>query len=199
MRHFPIEELYDDCLRVVPETDAYSDLGAWVIATDGSSRNGHGGFSVVLQAPHQQSCVIRRGYIGPPCTNTKAEPKALQVAFEMIRTLLPRTPFGTTFHVLTDSQFCLQLLHGVYGTSANLLEVAGLMAAWAPVAEYVELIHVKSHAGQYHNELADTHAKLAMFSCRPEVLTFLQAEPHVDIGSEGSLLRKLRHPLVPLT
>ena len=67
-------------------------------------------------------------------------------AFEMIRLLLPRVPFGTSFHVLTDltdSQFCLQLVHGVYGTSSNLLEVAGLMASRAPVAEHVELRHVK--------------------------------------------------------
>ena len=101
MRHFPIEELYGSCLRVVPETDAYSDLGAWVIATDGSSKDGHGGFSVVLQAPHQQSCVIRRRYLSFPFTNTQAELRALHAAVEMIRILLPRTTFGTIFHVLT--------------------------------------------------------------------------------------------------
>ena len=112
MRHFPMEDLYDSCLRVVPETDAYSDLGAWVIPTDGSCRNGHGGFCVVLQAPHQKSCVKRSGYLAAPCTNRRAELRALHTAFEMIRILLPRTAFGTVFHVLTDSQLCLQLLMG---------------------------------------------------------------------------------------
>ena len=51
MRHFPVEELYDSSICVVPDTDAYQHLSGWVIATDGSSRSNLGGFSVVIQPP----------------------------------------------------------------------------------------------------------------------------------------------------
>ena len=44
MRHFPVEELYDSSICVVPDTDAYQDLSGRVVATDGSSRSNLGGF-----------------------------------------------------------------------------------------------------------------------------------------------------------
>ena len=128
MRHFPIEELHDASIHVLPDTDAYQHLFGWIVATDGRSRNHLGGFAVVIQPPGSPQCLIRRGHIPAPCTNTKAELIALQVACDMLYCLrrhLP-DPDDVVFTLMTDSQFCLQLMHGACMSSSNVFQVSGL-------------------------------------------------------------------------
>ena len=192
LRHFPIEELYDSSICVVSDTDAYEGLSGWVVATDVSSGAHLGGYAVVIQPPCSLQVLIRRGHIPARCTNTKAELIALQVACDMIRILLPHLHEDQEITLLTDSQFCLQLMHGAFLSSSNALQVSGLMSSWSRVADRTALRHVKSHAGQYHNELADTQAKLALLDPTRRQVTFMQDRPDIDIPSEEAWLRRMR-------
>ena len=192
MRHFPIEELYDGSICVVPDTDAYQDLLGWVVATDDSSRSGLGGFAVVIQPPDSSRVLIRRGHIPSPCANTKAELVALQVACDMVRVLLPRLPEDHPITLLTDSQFCFQLMHGACMSTTNALQVSGLTSSWSRIADRTALRHVKSHAGQYHNEVADTHAKLALLDPNRRQVTFMHDRPDIDIPNDDAWLRRMR-------
>ena len=62
--------------------------------------------------------------------------------------------------VLSDTLFCIQLLHGAFSTVSNVSEVA-LLNAWTRVREVVCLKHVKGHSGEFHNCTADFHAGYA--------------------------------------
>ena len=192
MRHFPVEELYDNSLCVVPDTDAYQDLSGWIVATDGSSRLNIGGFAVVIQPPGADQLLIRRGYIPAPCTNTKAELIALQVACDMIRVLQTRIPEEQAVTLLTDSQFCLQLMYGACVSTSNPLQVSALVTAWSKIADRTSLRHVKSHAGQFHNEVADTQAKLALLDPGRRQVTFMHHRPDIDSPSDEAWLRRMR-------
>ena len=192
MRHFPIEELYESSICVVPDTDAYHDLSGWVVATDGSCRSNIGGFAVVIQPPGADQLLIRRGYIPSPCTNTKAELIALQVACDMVRVLQSRIPEEHSVTLLTDSQFCLQLMYGACMSTSNPLQVSALVTAWSKIADRTSLRHVKSHTGQFHNEVADTHAKLALLDPGRKQVTFMQHRPDIDIPSDEAWLRRMR-------
>ena len=121
MRHFRVEELFDSSFATVPDTDAYSDLQGWVLALARVMLALRLLFSHLL-SPAASS---RRGCIGRPCTNTRAEIRALIAAFRMLRLLLHRV------EVLTNSQFCIQLRQGVYQTSTSIGDVSELMVSWA--------------------------------------------------------------------
>ena len=62
---------------------------------------------------------------------------------------------------MSDSLFCIQLLHGAFSTVSNVADVAILLNAWTFVREFVDLVHVKGHAGEFHNCTADFHAGYA--------------------------------------
>ena len=142
--------------------DAYHTLEVWLFATDGSCRHSEGGYAVVVRLPPEErsTLLIRRAYIPAPYTNTKAEIRALAEALIMIGDLLRQTPLAHVT-VLSDSLFCIQVLHGAFSTVSNVAEVAILLNAWNSVREFIELAHVKGHAGEFHNCTADFHAGYA--------------------------------------
>ena len=78
----------------------------------------------------------------------------------MVSDLLRQTPLAK-ITVLSDSLFCIQLLHSAFSTVSNVAEVAVLFKAWNSVREFVEPVHVKGHAGEFHNCTADFRAAYA--------------------------------------
>ena len=110
----------------------------------------------------------------------------------MIRVLLTRIPEEQSATLQTDSQFCLQLMHGACMSTSNPLQVSALVASWSKIADRTTLRHVKSHAGQFHNEVADTHAKLALLDPNRRQVTFMQHRPDRDIPSDEAWLRRMR-------
>ena len=134
----------------------------------------------MIQPPRADQLLIRRGHIPAPCTNTKAELVALQIACGMIRVLLARISEEQSVAVLTDSQFCLRLMHGACMSTSNPLQVSALVTSWSKIADRT-VLHVKSHAGQFHDEVADTHAKLALLDPSRRQVTFMQHRPDIDI------------------
>ena len=154
---------------MVRSSDAYDSLPGWIVATDGSCINNKGGYAILVQAAHQvDEYLIRRGGIPALCTNTKAEVMALLQACKTINSLILHLPEDVDFTLLADSIFRLQFLHGVYTAVSNSHVAADLISHWQRVAHRVHPRHVKSHAGQRHNEIVDTQAKLAALSNNPQ-------------------------------
>ena len=80
--------------------------------TDGSRQAQEGGYSVIVRTPPrpESRIIVRRAYVPPPCTNTKAEILALTEAFHTVRALQEHSPLSEVA-VMSDSLFCVQLLH----------------------------------------------------------------------------------------
>ena len=98
VRHFPLEEAYEGSLCVADQVDAYHALEGWLFSTDGSCHHSEGGYAVVVRPPPEErsTLLIRREYIPAPCTDTKAEVRAL-TALIMIGDLLRQAPLAHTY------------------------------------------------------------------------------------------------------
>ena len=188
-RHFFLEDLFETSFKVVPQVDAYDVQGGWLFACDGSSQNDEGRYAVVIIPPREahEALIIPRGMVPSPCTNNKAEIQALTMCLAMVASLLARHPLAEVV-VLTDSLFCIQLLHGCYRTVHNLVSVCSLMQAWRTVKDMVQLKHVKGHSGECHNNLADFHANQGRVRKLQQFETFDMYDPQpLIIGSAWNL------------
>ena len=184
--------MYDVSFLVVPQVDAYQRIDGWLFAIDGSCQAREGGYSVVVRTPATlgSRIIIRRAYVSSPCTNTKAEILALTEAFRMICALQEHSPLSEV-SVMSDSLFCIQLLHGAVSSVANVAEVAALMNSWGRVRDMVSLRHVKGHAGEFHNCMADFHAGYAREHRLTAKETFDLSDPLRLLPSDDMWLREL--------
>ena len=71
MRHVPVEDPYEEVLRIVPQAGEEDCLAQFQIATDGSARSSVGAFSAVLLAPYAaiETAVVGRGRMTGAATN----------------------------------------------------------------------------------------------------------------------------------
>ena len=78
LRHVPVEEPYEDILRIVPQDGEEDCLAQFQIATDGSARAEVGAFAAVILAPYSgvETAVVGRGRMVGTATNITAEMQA---------------------------------------------------------------------------------------------------------------------------
>ena len=71
MRHFPVEEVYDSVLRIVPQDCEDNCLAQFQVATDGSAKSEVGAFAAVLLAPYSgiETSIVGRGRMTVSATN----------------------------------------------------------------------------------------------------------------------------------
>ena len=161
MRHVPVEEPYEEVLRIVPQAGEEDCLAQFQIATDGSARSSVGAFSAVLLAPYAaiETAVVGRGRMTGAATNITAEMQAaiqgLRMAVEVSRV----SGIGS-FVLLTDSMYVVQLLEDSIVTTMwnRLLLTSDICAKW-----------VRGHANCLLNNLADLHAKHMLEAQQPGV------------------------------
>ena len=172
MRHVPVEEPYEEVLRIVPQAGEEDSLAQFQIATDGSARTSVGAYSAVLLAPYAaiETAVVGRGKMVGTATNITAEMQAaiqgLRMAVEVSRV----SGIGS-FVLLTDSMYVVQLLEDSIVTTRHAGPAAELLALWNRLLLTSDICAkwVRGHANCLLNNLADLHAKCMLGASRPGV------------------------------
>ena len=114
--------------------------------TDGSciGNPGPGGWAVVF--PHTE-------YYGydPDTTNNRMELTAIIQAVN-------HTPRNTQLTIITDSQWCINMLTSIWKARTNLDLIGQYNTLVDTMTNPPKLLWVKSHSGNTHNERADVLA-----------------------------------------
>ena len=168
MRHLPVEEPYPSNLQImqVPEFDAEAETRSMHtvrFVTDGSSRQGVGGWAVVMATPMSElsQAIVCYGKLPGKSTNIRAEIAAISQAFKLAKEFHVWNP-SIPIEVWTDSLFVIHVLHDYYYTALNAMEMSEAQRLWCEVSSFVHLRHVRAHTGVALNEMADVYAKQAL-------------------------------------
>ena len=162
MRHVPVEEPYEEVLRIVPQEGEEDCLAQFQIATDGSAKSSVGAFSAVLLAPYSEieTAVVGRGKMAGVATNITDE---MQAAIQGLRMALEvsRVSGIGSLVLLTDSMYVVQLLEDSIVTTRHAGPAAELLALWNRLLLTTDICArwVRGHASCLLNNLADSHAR----------------------------------------
>ena len=160
MRHVPVEEAYDAPFRVVHLAE--DDMVAPVvqIASDGSAKEGRGGFAAILLSPYApiETAIAGKGLMPGSATNIAAEVRASILGLRMALQLHKSTGVQV-FELLTDSMFVVQSLEDDLVAGKHAATVTTLLQVWTEL-RCACCVNVKwVNSGHLLNELADKHAK----------------------------------------
>ena len=181
MRHFPVEEVYDSVLRVVPQDCEDNCLAQFQVATDGSAKTEVGAYAAVLLAPYSgiETAVVGRGRMSVSATNITAE---MQASIQGLRMALEihRVTGVESFVLLTDSMYVVQVLEERIITTRHAGPAAELLSLWHRLLLLTDISArwVKGHARCTLNNIADAHAThmLSASSCKVEYVRALTHE-----------------------
>ena len=181
MRHFPVEEVYDSVLRVVPQDCEDNSLAQFPVATDGSAKAEVGAYAAVLLAPYSEieTAIVGRGRMSVSATNITAE---MQASIQGLRMALEvhQVTGIESFVLLTDSMYVVQLLEESIITTRHAGPAAELLSLWHRLLLLTDISArwVKGHARCTLNNIADAHARhmLSASSCKVEYVRALTHE-----------------------